>query len=79
MSAPTYNPSIDATSATGTAVNGNGKTRAENEEDLHRYVTDDMPRPNKMTSKGLDTGLIVSFRSWFLLFFLIAIGSRRKW
>lgn len=60
MSAPNYKPSIDGNSATETAVNGNGKVRApENDDELHRYVTDDMPRGKMISRAGAaPTGLI---------------------
>jgi hypothetical protein len=58
MSAPTYKPSIDST-----AVDHGKAPATSDDEELHRYVTDDLPRAQKMTAtrSGADnTQLIVS-------------------
>jgi hypothetical protein len=60
--APEYNQSsLDGTTVHGHG-NGNGKARSNDEEDLHRYVTDDHPRAQTMSGSGKPRGdgLIVS-------------------
>lgn len=57
MSAPTYKPSIDSTAV------DHGKAPATDDEELHRYVTEEQPRAQKMTAtRGAadNTQLIVS-------------------
>jgi hypothetical protein len=55
-------PQYKQTSMDGTTVNGNGKLPRNDEEELHRYVTDDHPRAAPMSGSGKPRGdgLIVS-------------------
>ena len=48
--APAYKPSMDGTTVAG-GVQGNGKSPM-NDDDLHRYVTEDQPRERPMMKMG---------------------------
>ncbi|WVQ93925.1 hypothetical protein IAU59_001003 [Kwoniella sp. CBS 9459] len=60
--APAYNnkASMDGTTVNNNG-NGNGKSAVTNEEDLHRYVTDDQPRQPRMAAanKAPDALIVV--------------------
>ena len=51
MSAPSYQPPTD-----GTTINGNGKAPQHNDEDRHRYVTEDHPRQQRIDGKQSMSG-----------------------